>query len=39
MAIPNPRDSYPIAFAIWDGQLGDRDGLKFFSIWYVLTWK
>jgi hypothetical protein len=39
MAIPNPRDGYPIAFAIWDGQLGDRDGLKFFSIWYVLTWK
>jgi hypothetical protein len=39
MAIPNPRDSYPIAFAIWDGQLGDRDGLKFFSIWHVLTWK
>jgi hypothetical protein len=30
-------DGSPLAFAIWDGQLGDRDGLKFFSIWYVLT--
>jgi hypothetical protein len=26
-----------VAFAVWDGQYGDRDGLKFFSVWYVLT--
>jgi hypothetical protein len=34
---PEPPDAYPVAFAVWDGQFGDRDGLKFFSIWYVLT--
>jgi hypothetical protein len=37
MEVPDQREGYPIAFAIWDGQSGDRDGLKFFSIWYVLT--
>ena len=35
--IPNQPDGYPVAFAVWDGHFGDRDGLKFFSIWYVLT--
>jgi hypothetical protein len=39
MELPDQREGYPIAFAIWDGQTGDRDGLKFFSIWYVLTRK
>lgn len=39
MEVPDQRDGYPVAFAIWDGQSGDRDGLKFFSIWYVLTGK
>jgi hypothetical protein len=34
---PEAPDGYPLAFAVWDGQLGDRDGLKFFSIWYVLS--
>ena len=34
---PEMPDGYPLAFAVWDGQFGDRDGLKFFSIWYVLT--
>lgn len=34
--LPAPADGCPVAFAIWDGVLGDRDGLKFFSIWYVL---
>jgi hypothetical protein len=37
--VPEQREGYPIAFAIWDGQMGDRDGLKFFSIWYVLVRK
>jgi hypothetical protein len=37
MAVPDQRDAHPIAFAVWDGEFGDRDGLKFFSIWYVLT--
>jgi len=37
LALPLPPDGYPLAFAVWDGQFGDRDGLKFVSIWYVLT--
>lgn len=37
LQLPASPDDCPVAFAIWDGQLGDRDGLKFFSIWYVLT--
>jgi hypothetical protein len=36
MAVPKLPKGYPVAFAIWDGQFGDRDGLKFFSIWYVV---
>lgn len=36
MQMLKPPDGCPLAFAIWDGELGDRDGLKFFSIWYVL---
>jgi hypothetical protein len=39
MEVPEPSEGYPIAFAIWDGHSGDRDGLKFFSIWYVLKWQ
>jgi complex iron-sulfur molybdoenzyme family reductase subunit gamma len=35
--LPAPPDGCPIAFAVWDGSTGDRDGLKFFSIWYVLA--
>jgi DMSO reductase family type II enzyme heme b subunit len=35
--IPGCADGYPVAFAIWDGQHGDRDGLKFFSVWYIFT--
>jgi hypothetical protein len=26
----------PVAFAVWDGEAADRNGLKLFSIWYVL---
>lgn len=37
MELPDQPEGYPVAFAIWDGQHGDRDGLKFFSLWYVLT--
>jgi hypothetical protein len=31
-----PPDGCPVAFAIWDGRGADRDGKKWFSIWYVL---
>lgn len=34
--LPEQPDGCPIAFAVWDGEHQDRDGLKFFSIWYVL---
>lgn len=34
--LPDQPDGTPMAFAIWDGQFQDRDGLKFFSVWYVL---
>ncbi len=37
MSLPNQPDGYPLAFAVWDGSQGNRDGLKFFSLWYVLT--
>ena len=33
---PNQPDGYPVSFAIWDGAHGDRDGLKFFTVWHVL---
>jgi hypothetical protein len=35
--LPGLADGAPVAFAVWDGAYGDRDGLKFFSIWYVLV--
>lgn len=37
--LPAPRieTGYPIAFAVWDGKHNDRDGQKFFSVWYVLA--
>lgn len=34
--LPAQPAGYPLAFALWDGQHQDRDGLKFFSIWYTL---
>jgi DMSO reductase family type II enzyme heme b subunit len=37
LAFPDLPKGYPVAFAVWDGQFGDRDGLKFFSIWYVIV--
>jgi hypothetical protein len=39
MELPDQREGYPVAFAVWDGATGDRDGLKFFSVWHVLTGK
>jgi hypothetical protein len=39
LATPETPEGCPLAFAVWDGQLGDRDGLKFFSIWYVLAYE
>jgi DMSO reductase family type II enzyme heme b subunit len=35
--LPDLPDGYPVGFAVWDGQAGERDGLKCFSIWYVLV--
>lgn len=26
----------PVAFAVWDGEVADRDGMKCFSAWYVV---
>jgi hypothetical protein len=37
LALPDQPEGYPVAFAVWDGAYGDRDGLKFFSVWYVLN--
>ncbi|MBL8797486.1 MAG: hypothetical protein JNM56_26535 [Planctomycetia bacterium] len=39
LALADQPDGYPVAFAIWDGEFADRDGLKFFSVWHVLTKK
>jgi DMSO reductase family type II enzyme heme b subunit len=36
LALPDRPDGSPLAFAVWDGHAGDRDGAKWFSIWYVL---
>ena len=34
LELPHQADGTPVAFAVWDGASEDRDGLKFFSIWY-----
>jgi hypothetical protein len=39
LELPDLPTGYPLAFALWDGEFADRDGLKFFSIWYVLRWE
>jgi hypothetical protein len=36
--LPEPAAGCPLAFAVWDGQTDDRDGRKFFSVWYALQW-
>jgi DMSO reductase family type II enzyme heme b subunit len=37
MDLALPPDGSPLALALWDGATNDRDGLKFFSIWYWLA--
>jgi hypothetical protein len=37
MELPDRPQGCPVAFAVWNGATGDRDGLKYFSIWYVLS--
>ena len=39
MELSEPAEGCPMAFAVWDGHAKDRDGLKYFSIWYVLVSK
>ncbi len=34
MAVPSLEPETPLCFAIWDGNQEQRDGLKFFSLWY-----
>lgn len=36
LELPDRADGWPIAFAVWNGESEDRDGQKYFSIWYVL---
>jgi len=31
-----PGETVPVAFAVWDGSYGDRDGQKSVSAWYLL---
>jgi len=39
LEVPARQEGTPMAFAVWDGHHQDRDGLKFFSIWYALEGK
>ncbi len=34
MAVPDLPAKTPVSFALWDGALEHRDGLKYFSLWY-----
>ena len=34
LAIPNLTPQTPLCFAIWEGHKEQRDGLKYFSLWY-----
>jgi DMSO reductase family type II enzyme heme b subunit len=36
LLLPRPPAGCPVAFAVWDGESGDRNGAKWFSVWYVL---
>jgi hypothetical protein len=36
LEVPELPTPSPIAFAVWDGDVADRNGQKMFSIWYVL---
>jgi DMSO reductase family type II enzyme heme b subunit len=39
LEVPSRSEGTPLAFAVWDGRHQDRDGLKFFSVWYALEGK
>lgn len=34
--LPNQTAGTPMAFAVWNGSQQDRDGRKYFSVWYTL---
>jgi DMSO reductase family type II enzyme heme b subunit len=34
--VPQPGDGVSIAFAVWDGSAGDRNGVKSVTIWHKL---
>jgi hypothetical protein len=34
MALPNMEPGTPVCFAVWDGAKEQRDGIKYFSLWY-----
>lgn len=34
MVLPNVTPGTPVCFAIWDGAREQRDGIKYFSLWY-----
>ena len=34
--LPTQPAGTPVAFAVWNGSQEDRDGRKYFSVWYVL---
>jgi hypothetical protein len=36
LELPGLPAGSPVAFAVWDGEVADRDGMKCFSAWYVL---
>lgn len=36
LEVPDCADGCPLAFAVWNGETDDRNGQKFFSIWYAL---
>ena len=34
LVVPKVSKGTPISFAVWDGARQQRDGLKFYSLWY-----
>lgn len=34
MVLPNLTSGTPVCFAVWDGAREQRDGIKYFSLWY-----
>ena len=36
LELPTLPAGCPVAFAVWDGEIADRDGMKCFSVWYVV---